>query len=279
MASVETKFEAHIRRYRDQAEKLKKSLKRRNLIRNPERLDALFRQAPPLKPSTCPSESGEESYEWSYEVHDVALTLSGLRHPMPSGAAFCTGHGLLSCKVTEYFCPSRQNGVGGIMPIKSVELNFVIQGKLDVDGASDALIACWHVDTHSTNTDKTAEELHVDVEGKTAREDNHALHPLFHYQFGGRKLREAAPQVRGVLVLDAPRLPIPPLDLNLAIDFVVTNYAGANWQALRRDTQYAHPIRDSMRRIWGPYYACLASHFTQGPPTKPPAVFFMPDFL
>lgn len=270
MATVEGKFETHVRRYRDQAEKLKLSLKKINLIRNPERLDALFRQTPALVPCDCPAESGEESYEWSYELRDLALAVSGLRHPMPRGASF--GTGLLTCKVTEYFAPARRNGVDGIMPVKSVELNFVVDGKLEAEGETHSLIACWHVDTHvEDQTEKPGD-------GEPAREDNHALHPLFHYQFGGRKLRDAAPLVRGVLVLDAPRLPIPPLDLNLAVDFVVTNYAGANWKVLRRDTQYVHPVQASMRRIWAPYYACLANHFTD-PRQTPSAVRYLPDLL
>lgn len=272
MASVEAKFETHVRRYKDQAEKLKQSLKRRNLIRTPERLDALFRQAPELSPCECPVQSDEESYEWSYEVQDLALTLSGLRHPQPPGATFLTGNGLLTCRVTEYFAPNRRNGVGGIMPVKSVELNFVVEGKLDDDGESHPLIACWHVDTHP-------EVVTSDEDDGVVREDNHALHPMFHYQFGGRKLRPSAHLVRGVLVLDAPRLTIPPLDLNLAVDFVITNYAGANWQALRRDTQYAHTVRDSMRRIWGPYYACLSGHFSNDRQMQQMAVKYLPDLL
>lgn len=65
---------------------------------------------------------------------------------------------------------------------------------------------------------------------------------MFHYQFVGRHLRSPGLRVRGVLVLDIPRIAMPPLNLNLAIDFVVGNYLGDNWKALRQDTQYAHPF-------------------------------------
>ncbi len=273
MAELDDLFDIHVRKHRAQIQNLKKALLKRNLIRNPERLDALFKTPPALSLSACPEQSDHQTFEWTYEFKNLALTLSGLRHPQPPGAVIRSGNGLLSGKVTEYFAPTRRGGADGIIPIKTVELNFIVEGDFNSDGEAHPLIACWHVDTHTTNTPAKPEKP-----DEADRQDNHALHPLFHYQFGGRKLRPSGPSVRGVLILDVPRIPIPPLDVNLAIDFVVSNYLGSNWKSLRNDTQYVSPVRESMRRIWAPYYSCISDHFTRGPRSKY-ALNFHPNFL
>jgi hypothetical protein len=272
MSELEEKFEAHVRGYRARAENLKKALSQKNILRNSHKLDALFKEHPPLSPSRCPSGSEEETYEWSYEIKDLSMTLSGLRHPQPPGTKLSTGTGLLSCKVVEFYSPGRIGGVQGILPVKSVEVDFVIEGSLKDEAGDHPLVACWHIDTH-------VDDPAANARPSQEREDNHSLHPLIHYQFGGRKLRPTGSNVRGVMVLDVPRVPVPPLDLNLTVDFIVTNYLGVVWKDLRRDTRYAAPVRTSMQRIWGPYYQMVSSHFSNPSVRCATALSFHPNLL
>lgn len=66
-------------------------------------------------------------------------------------------------------------------------------------------------------------------------------------------------QLGRTLLLDPPRLMHPPMDGILAIDFVLANYAGSAWKALREDPQYTNLIVPQFKRFWKPYFDAVAS--------------------
>jgi hypothetical protein len=110
----------------------------------------------------------------------------------------------------------------------------------------------WHIDRHRGDCD-------------TPR----AAHPRYHMSFGGRALEghfnALGRQPFGVVFLDAPRIACPPMDLILAVDFVLSHFCGAIWRDLRAKAQYQACIRDSQRRLWRPYASALAKYWDSTP--------------
>lgn len=92
------------------------------------------------------------------------------------------------------------------------------------------------------------------------------FHPLYHFQSGGDKLTDDDDFDKGkVLFVDAPRVMHPPMDIVLAIDFVLGNfYSNKNEEIkkLYQDNLYHRIIEKAKKRFWRPYCLGLASNFT-----------------
>ncbi|HSV70096.1 MAG TPA: hypothetical protein VLI72_08290 [Methylibium sp.] len=110
---------------------------------------------------------------------------------------------------------------------------------------------------------------HFDAQG--ARTAGHCLHPRYHMTFGGRQLfpqlavDNATHQMRNLLLLDSPRLAHPPLDLALAVDFVLSHFAGPKWAKARQSADYVRHLKRSQERLWKPYFSA-ASKICAGSP-------------
>lgn len=171
---------------------------------------------------------------WEYQVVDLKLRVDTPQNTIP---AHCAG------------------------PL-TVQLNLDIQGRCDVDPvdevtslAFDLLISsstgehvcAWHLDRH--------------IEGGSSTE----AHPLFHFQHGGHAMKEYSEHLGRSLLAPAPRMGCPPLDAILAIDFVLSNFAGSCWNELREEATYLRLLQQSQKRFWKPYWAMLASWWNQGP--------------
>ncbi|MCE7556357.1 hypothetical protein [Aliivibrio fischeri] len=110
----------------------------------------------------------------------------------------------------------------------------------------------WHLDYHKDELD-TAPEF---------------IHPSYHFHHGGRRIKEETENYGELVLLDAPRLMHPPLDLFLAIDLLVSNFLEKRaWRNLRADTAYQEIIKLSQIKWWQEYYQQVAdywSHQTSG---------------
>jgi hypothetical protein len=141
----------------------------------------------------------------------------------------------------------------------------------------------WHIDRHIEPSPSEAGARN----GARPR-DQEPLHPWYHIQAGGDRLREhldpydnpgevcsvvqgtcaaAGPLASGrpygrVLLIDAPRIPVPPMDPVLALDFAFSNFDGKSWRALRREREYRRVVFRSQQRYWRHYYASLHRHFS-----------------
>lgn len=109
-------------------------------------------------------------------------------------------------------------------------------------------ICAWHFDRH--------------IEGGNQTE----AHPLFHFQHGGHALSLHSGLLGNSLVIPAPRLAFPPMDAILAIDFVLSNFAGDCWRNLRNNPVYLRLLEEAQRAFWTPYFTTLASWWDRGPP-------------
>lgn len=65
-----------------------------------------------------------------------------------------------------------------------------------------------------------------------------------------------------LLILDAPRLMHPPLDLFLAVDFLLTNFIESRtWKNLRADTTYQAIVIDSQKDWWKGYFKQISEYW------------------
>ncbi|MES2456849.1 MAG: hypothetical protein V4594_14950 [Bacteroidota bacterium] len=127
-------------------------------------------------------------------------------------------------------------------PFKHLEFNIVAEG--------------WN-----KNTKRHVVSFHLDRhidEGNTPNE----AHPIYHFQFGGRKLKESEEQNFGSsLILDSPRMMHYPMDLIMGIDFLTSNFAPDKWGKLRKDRDFKILLLNSQNRTMRPYIHSLARHF------------------
>lgn len=125
-------------------------------------------------------------------------------------------------------------------PFFHLEFNLVVKGH---NKDKKPLIACWHLDRHPDNS------------------PSNTVHPVYHFQYGGRNLKIKDDNWGGHLVLDIPRIMHPPLDLILGIDFVLSNFLGNRRQNLCTERPYINSVIELQRKIWRPYVYALANNW------------------
>ncbi|NOR87381.1 MAG: hypothetical protein GQ527_07215 [Bacteroidales bacterium] len=138
-------------------------------------------------------------------------------------------------------------------PIKNYKFDMMIVGFID-DG-SEPVINCWHLDCDRFYD---ADGQLVEVKGKQKY-----THPLYHFQFGGGGMdgRHSG----DILLLAAPRIPHPPMDIFLSIHFILKNFYSAKETSysflldLYDDEDYKAIIHRAKQRMWFPYFDGLAS--------------------
>lgn len=111
-------------------------------------------------------------------------------------------------------------------------------------------------------------ELHpAKVKGAPANQPEFH-HPLYHLHFGGHELRNDDKNLdySNVLILEAPRIMHPPMDIVLAIDFVLNNFYSCHscqpFIDLRSEAGYSKIVENARKRFWKPYAFGFASNFT-----------------
>lgn len=121
-----------------------------------------------------------------------------------------------------------------------LEFNLVVKG-LTKNG--EPLVASWHLDRHPDDS------------------PTESVHPVYHFQYGGRKLIIPNDNYGNHLVLDMPRIMHPPLDLILGIDFVLSNFLGKTRNAMCSERPYVNSIAELQNLIWRPYVYSIARHW------------------
>lgn len=94
-------------------------------------------------------------------------------------------------------------------------------------------------------------------------------HPLYHLHFGGHELNNDSQNMNSsnVLILEAPRIMHPPMDIVLAIDFILNNFYSRHScksfiNLLEKEGTYLKIVENARRRFWKPFAFGLASNFT-----------------
>jgi len=131
-------------------------------------------------------------------------------------------------------------------PIEKCTFDIVITGFCDND---KEYINCWHLD----------KDIRDEEDGEAKY-----THPLYHFQYGG-KYMGGLNDTGDTLLMGAPRIPHPPMDIFLAIHFILNNYFNKNeddyicLQYLFADEGYQDILETAKRRMWYPYFEGLSN--------------------
>lgn len=118
---------------------------------------------------------------------------------------------------------------------KSYSFQLLINGYIESGDVSN--LFCWHLD----------KECHTN--GKFA-------HPLYHFHAGGNRIDGY--EKGNLLMISSPRIPHPPMDVILAIHFVIQNFVNAKdfpqKKLLLQDPEYINIIERAQTRVLDPYF-------------------------
>ena len=123
---------------------------------------------------------------------------------------------------------------GGIIYIGDYNLDIVIYGYKN----RDKYQYCWHLDKHIT------------------KGNDRYSHPVFHFQAGG-KLADISLNSPDTLYIGMPRVPHPPMDIFLVINFILANFYDKKVykfvNSLLANERYCQLIKKAQSRIVDPY--------------------------
>jgi len=87
-------------------------------------------------------------------------------------------------------------------------------------------------------------------------------HPSYHFQLGGRELKDNITDYGQALFLDSPRIMHHPMEFILGIDFVLSNFFPEIWQdIIKRNPDYQDIIKKYQKYFVQPYYQAIANSF------------------
>lgn len=151
-----------------------------------------------------------------------------------------------------------------------VELHVCLKGEcLQVDNLNDPfteLVVELEIRGYSDDATEYFSAWHLDrqIGAELPNQINHAVHPIYHFQYGGDRVWNKPDKSYGLhLLLETPRFPHPPLDAVLAVDFVLSNYFGDIWNELRQDDAYQELIVSAQSMCWRPYAVAATSQWPQ----------------
>lgn len=171
---------------------------------------------------------------WTYRIDDLPIFVN--KSPRNAYPALDSMIIFLNISITEIDSNKDENNISNL--IESSDFSILIKGKKKNE--NNHFYASWHLDNDSRGEDY--------------------VHPQFHIAFGVSKLEEKINSNFGnVLLLTSPRLPHPPLDGILAIDFVLRHFVTVDiHKQLTESNSYKMYIRNSQRRLWRPYYTSIS---------------------
>lgn len=108
-------------------------------------------------------------------------------------------------------------------------------------------------------------------------------HPISHLTYGGEKMEKLYKELNDKysdiiedaknssmvsfipLLLRGPRIPFPPMDLFLGVDFLLSNFWDKDkHKILQSDSKYKKVIKESQEKLWKPFYQIIANHWKNG---------------
>lgn len=136
--------------------------------------------------------------------------------------------------------------ISDILPEYSLELEMSGKRK---DNSSGCVKFAWHLDKETVTYGKY-------------------IHPLFHFHAGGRRLKCLA--TGNLMMLSSPRVAYPPMDIFLAINFIILNFFNKSEfpeeYAILSDDEYIALINQSESLIMEPYFSNIKNNL--GGPNK-----------
>ena len=120
---------------------------------------------------------------------------------------------------------------------------------------------------------------HLDLHGYPLTPGTGAIHPRVHWQHGGNLRKKwGIKSVGEWALMNPPRLPYPPMDVTLAICWLLVNYAPVTWhKMIDVDPDFAALVRQCQHWLWAPYFQSIASHWAG--PADPDRLQWWPELL
>lgn len=93
------------------------------------------------------------------------------------------------------------------------------------------------------------------------------IHPYYHFHAGGAFLKAKGPG--SLMQLSSPRLPYPPMDIVLAVNFIICNFFSTKETKFQEemkildDEDYQKLVERAARRLYVPYYKEINSDVTK----------------
>ena len=169
---------------------------------------------------------------WGYSFHGLEfydVDMESLRHARPEGADELKLELSIALKGPCLDDNSPDD------PFTILNVDFVTVGR-GTDGRE--LRCAWHLDKHIKAVGDNPSTL---------------VHPDYHFQHGGKNVWSLN-DYGSSLILETPRLPHPPLDAILAVDFILSNYYGKRWESMHIDnSDYQDLVKAAQERCWMPY--------------------------
>jgi hypothetical protein len=152
-------------------------------------------------------------------------------------------------------------------PLKWLEFNIVIEGTKFTKEENIPMITSYHLDRH--------------LQGKEDGDIGYP-HPLYHFQFGGRKLKEynGSIETGNLLVFDSPRIAHYPMEAILGIDFTLSNFFPQVWLRMKTESsEYVNLIEEYQDMILKPYIHTHASQWQYSTENLATDSFWNPNII
>jgi hypothetical protein len=204
-------------------------------------------------------------YSWRYKTGKIVLRLSPETVVWPRAATS------LTC--TMDFAVAGESTISADSKLTSEIRNMTMEIEYSAESVEGGAgwSQFWHFDTHRDEKDTNAPA---------------EIHPLFHAQHGGRGMehrRELDDKCWGkTLELSSPRLVHPPMDVVLALDFVLGNGSGTRWrEEFLKEKEYVNALSGAQQRFWRPHQEMIANFFTchRSERDKHAALLVMPSLI
>ncbi len=199
--------------------------------------------------STC-RKNDDDTWEYSLtKLEFKNINIERHTRPLKVNKLANAGEGIAKVLLSvSCHCNSGHNEEKIEDPIKSLATKFIVQFEYIEDGKPDELKiiqSSWHLDKHSPEKPPDSS------------------HPLYHYEFGGTEITKDIDFNFGdFFLIDTPRIMHPPLDIVLAIDFIIKNYyKKEDHISLTGQELYKRYVKNAQFRIWKPYAISFASNF------------------
>lgn len=133
-------------------------------------------------------------------------------------------------------------------PLQKLEFNLCIEGKISEDDGDKKLICTYHLDRH-----QFTENDHLSV----------MPHPLYHFQFGGKRVDFSQYNSGDMLILETPRIPHYPMDAILGFDFVFSHFLPSKRERMiSENREYLDLIKKYHSFLIRPYINNLSSNWS-----------------
>lgn len=198
----------------------------------------------------CKAEKGR--VKWRYKSGKIMLQLAveSVVYPVPLQSLAAS----LEIEVEGYVLSGRQAApTHGDFEWGLTKTSMNVEFTGTTNPPSEPWSQYWHFDTH--------------VDAQDSVPPNEA-HPMFHLHFGGHRMadrRILKPECWGqMLEMRGPRFVHPPMDLVLALDFVLSNATGDRWKKeFCENKEYRSIVCHAQHRFWKPYKRTLLAFYDE----------------